>query len=1766
MQFRMNVKPAKNTIRRTGAVLLLLGLLLTAGQADAQTNPVISGVVFFYPSHRMMEGVTLTFSGLGETQTSKSGFYSMAVPLGWSGTVTPSCPGFDFEDSTRTYSGVISNMQFQDYWEIQDPNVHVSGQILHEFNGKGLAGVTVTFSNGGGTAVTDANGEYDHELPYKWTGTITPSKTDFTFAPMSLSHDSLYCYIYDQNVTASGGPDLTISGTVYFIDDSEPIENAEITFSEIGATVVTDVSGHFEQTVPYLYSGRASAAKENHEFGPDYRPYVELTADAAGQDFWVDGASVDTVSGTVTWGAGGPGVAGVALYYGDAGDSVVTGANGQYAIGVPYAWSGTVVPSHADWLFDPDSAVYAILKTDMPDEDYIIKGPVQITVSGYVYDPEDVGVEGVAVYYDIDDSVMTDVSGYYSFTVPNGWSGTVRPSQEDYMFASAYKTYTELDTHQVNQNYEIIGPARVKISGRVGFDGGDDVEGAALIYGTESDTVYSAADGTYEITVPFDWSGRVTVYKECYRFTPEYITYSNIRAHTVDQDYLVNGTPRAYIRGVVRYEPDGPGLAGAVLTYGSGDTVMTNSAGEYVIGCDLGWSGTVTVSQGDMLFAPESYAYANVQEHWYDRNYEVLGPANVTVSGTIYFTPGEEGIGDVVVHYGSDSTTTDANGNYSFTVANGWTGTVRPSKPAHTFQPTYRPLADLADHKTGQDFWVEGSPFVDITGRVTSLGGSGVEGIAMRFDGDSVLTDADGYYSVSVPFAWTGTVTPAKDDLVFTPAVKSYTLLTTDRTNQDYTERGPAIVSISGKLFFAPGGESIANTAVYYGSGGDSVLSDAGGNYSFTVANGWTGSVRPRKPGYSFQPTSRPYADVSAHRTDEDFWVEGAPELIISGVTRDAGGALLAGVLIDYGDGTVTSDGSGAYSFTVPFLWSGTVTPSKDNLLFVPAGKTYTILTGHQPDQDYDVLGPDMVTISGTLHFYPDNEPIGGAAVYFGDDSVMSDGSGHYEIIVPSGWSGEVIPQKAGYDFEPNKRPYYSITAHQTGQNYWVEGAPMLNISGVITDVGGAPLENAAVLYSDTDSVMTDASGAYTFSVPFLWTGSAMPSKDGQVFTPATRSYNVLTAHQADQNYRVVGPGQAVISGRLYYSPSDDPVVGAAVYYGTAGDSVLSDSNGDYLFTVGSGWSGDAVPRKTGHDFEPSLLHFNNVIAHSANHDFWVEGPAVVTLSGSITNPDGSAAEGIAVYYNSGDDSVLTDSQGDYSIEVPHGWSGVLQPMHGELLFEPQVRTYDAAAFDADGQDFANRGPAEIEITGILYDEESTPMMSGYVRYSSESETDSVTINPFGRYTITVPNGWTGTVTAVKDSLLFTPAERVYADLDTHQVSQNYKAVGPKTVVISGTIRNTQGVPTAGVTVIFGSIHDTTKTDANGVYRVRVDNGWSGTISPSVGRYRFTPIKRQYEPLYDHVSGQDYVSYDYDGYGAAVIATEMDSVLYNVFYTLDMYHVFTDTIPGDLTDYDLYLMADSSLVPKGRVGEIETYIANGGSVIFFDDVPEAISDTKENLDSIREWFGAGSTCRIQSAVARTTVDNALGTTLRAGSVVAQCVNDTAVGINHLKADAIPVARWDAGVDDVHSFVRVHGSGKIGYMSYFCSTLENSSNLMAAMIAWAVASETDVEDPEDPEAPLQLPQSYELLPCYPNPFNPSTTITYTAAKPGRVILEVFDIRGRRVKVLVDEVMDAGQHEVVWRADDMHGQRVASGLYIARLRAGDTMKMMKMLFTK
>ncbi len=110
----------------------------------------------------------------------------------------------------------------------------------------------------------------------------------------------------------------------------------------------------------------------------------------------------------------------------------------------------------------------------------------------------------------------------------------------------------------------------------------------------------------------------------------------------------------------------------------------------------------------------------------------------------------------------------------------------------------------------------------------------------------------------------------------------------------------------------------------------------------------------------------------------------------------------------------------------------------------------------------------------------------------------------------------------------------------------------------------------------------------------------------------------------------------------------------------------------------------------------------------------------------------------------------------------------------------------------------------------------------------------------------------------------------------------------------------------------------------------------------------------------------------------------------------------------------------------------------------------------------------------------------------------------------------------------------------------------------------------VDDPRGNPSGRAPVMAFALDQNYPNPFNPSTTISFDIpGGPGdhrSTNLSIYDLRGRRIRTLVDRDLEAGRHQVVWDGRDEQGRSIAAGVYIYTLASGDQLFSRKMTILK
>ncbi|MCP5047983.1 MAG: hypothetical protein GY940_12475 [bacterium] len=233
---------------------------------------------------------------------------------------------------------------------------------------------------------------------------------------------------------------------------------------------------------------------------------------------------------------------------------------------------------------------------------------------------------------------------------------------------------------------------------------------------------------------------------------------------------------------------------------------------------------------------------------------------------------------------------TDASGNYSFAVPNGWTGKVTPSKVGVTFKPAFISYEEPVTADKPMRDYTSFSSTIPISGRITIARDSGIEGLPgvkltfSKINGSeepvTVETNANGTYSHEVTPGWSGTVEPSSTEYNFSPSEQKYNNLQSPMLYQNYT----ATDSLVGKLVIS-GSVTIRNSngtpeglggvtitfSGQNGSGSSTITTNDRGYYSYAVEPGWSGTVIPTKDGHYFSPPRNSYKNVLENRLCENF-------------------------------------------------------------------------------------------------------------------------------------------------------------------------------------------------------------------------------------------------------------------------------------------------------------------------------------------------------------------------------------------------------------------------------------------------------------------------------------------------------------------------------------------------------------------------------------------------------------------------------------------------------------------------------------------------------------------------------------------------------------------------------------------------------------------------------------------------------------------------------------------------------------------------------
>jgi cyclomaltodextrinase len=272
------------------------------------------------------------------------------------------------------------------------------------------------------------------------------------------------------------------------------------------------------------------------------------------------------------------------------------------------------------------------------------------------------------------------------------------------------------------------------------------------------------------------------------------------------------------------------------------------------------------------------------------------------------------------------------------------------------------------------------------------------------------------------------------------------------------------------------------------------------------------------------------------------------------------------------------------------------------------------------------------------------------------------------------------------------------------------------------------------------------------------------------------------------------------------------------------------------------------------------------------------------------------------------------------------------------------------------------------------------------------------------------------------------------------------------------------------------------------------------------------------------------------------------------------------TAPGTPMIWEGEELGIGLLVPSGQ--DVRRAVVNWNQAD-----PYNLRPHYQMLAQIRAQFPAFSTQRMQVLSSPAKVYAYERPYVGEAGIVAVNFNDTAV------TTSLQIARasLDSTLQDNHPYVLSDlYNNNFDTVAFAGGSLTFNVNLAPYGSSIFVLSETArhlvlptlpiITSVNSRDQVLQGPKEFRLLHNYPNPFNPSTTLTFDMMIAGQVSLKIYNLLGQEVAELVNGFQQSGRHQVMWNGLDSHGIQVGSGVYFARLQQGSLVDVKKLVLLR
>jgi hypothetical protein len=222
----------------------------------------------------------------------------------------------------------------------------------------------------------------------------------------------------------------------------------------------------------------------------------------------------------------------------------------------------------------------------------------------------------------------------------------------------------------------------------------------------------------------------------------------------------------------------------------------------------------------------------------------------------------------------------------------------------------------------------------------------------------------------------------------------------------------------------------------------------------------------------------------------------------------------------------------------------------------------------------------------------------------------------------------------------------------------------------------------------------------------------------------------------------------------------------------------------------------------------------------------------------------------------------------------------------------------------------------------------------------------------------------------------------------------------------------------------------------------------------------------------------------------------------------------------------------------------------------------AANTLEVNLSNSEEIYGVQFSLHTSSDVALCQFERGTRTSASHWMVASYKPNDSTVNVVIISMESKTFSQGQGGLGKISFIAETPNEISHATLTNVMITNSNADSLGLAVnnLDWSNKAGSLAENKTSES------KSFALGNNFPNPFNPATKIAYQLNKPAQVRLSIYDITGREVNRLIDQHQNVGQYQIDWNSNDQGGQKMASGMYFARLSVDNESVTRKMVMAK